>query len=957
MKTSRDRLARWAGSLTVLTLANTAYLAGFPSATVFYMANVLLHLVLGSALAVLLAILLAANKPFRKEFRSAWVLFFAALAAAACLAAAGNLRENRWLLWIHIATAAGAIAASLPPIWRRGGRAPEWRRFGIILTGSLLLALLVPAGGHLHRILHPNRADRIVNPLHVPLSMAEEGGGPHSPFFPAAAETDTGRIIPADFFMESEACGECHKDIYEQWKGSAHHFASFNNQFYRKSIEYMQEVIGTQPSKWCAGCHDHAMFFSGRFDEPVRNQIDTPEAQAGLACTSCHSIVRVNGSMGNGGFTIGYPPLHELASSRNRLVHGLDYFLTFLNPGPHRRTFMKPFMTGPDSAQFCAACHKVHLDVPVNNYRWLRGFNEYDNWQASGVSGQGARSFYYPEKPSNCADCHMPLVPSRDPGNKGGKVRSHRFPGANVAIPFVNRDQAQMQTVLEFLKSGFVTVDIFAVAPFDGAAGAAAADRVAAEAPRPMSSFAVGEEAEGSGPVVIREVSPLAAPIDRVSGEVQPGSTVRVDVVVRTRGVGHFFPGGTVDAFDVWLEFQTRDATGRIIAWSGRVSEDGRGPVDPAAHFYRSYQLDAAGSMIDKRNAWQTRSVLYVRLIPPGAADVAHYLLRIPEDAQGPLELSAKLHYRKFSYYYTRWAYAGTPKPNQDPSLLAADRNGLEYSFDPSDIPGNASGEIKGEIPDLPIVTLAEARSRLSLGGRTEWKQVAEKQDRERWNDWGIGLLLQGDLKGAQHAFRKVTEADPSYSDGWLNLGRALIQEGAPEAAREFVLEALRLNPDAGRTHFFKAMIEKADGDYDAALVSLAKAESLHPRDRVVLNQIARILFLKRRYGEALLTLERVCRIDPEDVQMHYTAMLCYRGLGDHEKAAAEEKLFRRFKAEEASQAITGRIRLLNPQDNNERQAIHDHDTAFQAPAAASAGEASGQYRREARPRASAGNP
>ena len=44
--------------------------------------------------------------------------------------------------------------------------------------------------------------------------------------------------------MDSETCGECHKDIYEQWKSSMHHFASFNNQFYRKSIEYMQSVVG-----------------------------------------------------------------------------------------------------------------------------------------------------------------------------------------------------------------------------------------------------------------------------------------------------------------------------------------------------------------------------------------------------------------------------------------------------------------------------------------------------------------------------------------------------------------------------------------------------------------------------------------------------------------------------------------------------------------------------------------
>ena len=94
---------------------------------------------------------------------------------------------------------------------------------------------------------------------------------------------------------------------------------------------------------------------------------------------------------------------------------------------------------------------------------------------------------------------------------------------------------------------------------------------------------------------------------------------------MRTRKIGHFFPGGTVDAFDVWLELQAKDADGRIIFWSGSVEDDGKGPVEPGAHFYRSYQLDGEGNPINKRNAWQARSVLYVRLIPPGAADVAHF--------------------------------------------------------------------------------------------------------------------------------------------------------------------------------------------------------------------------------------------------------------------------------------------------------------------------------------------
>ena len=55
---------------------------------------------------------------------------------------------------------------------------------------------------------------------------------------------------------------------------------------------------------------------------------------------------------------------------------------------------------------------------------------------------------------------------------------------------------------------------------------------------------------------------------------------------------------------------------------------------------------------------------------------------------------------------------------------------------------------------------------------------VLDKADRERWNDYGIGLLLQGDLKGAEAAFLKVTQMEPGYADGWVNVARARIQEG-----------------------------------------------------------------------------------------------------------------------------------------------------------------------------------
>jgi tetratricopeptide (TPR) repeat protein len=917
------KLGRCAGILLVLLLVNTAYIAAFASPTIFYMGNVVLHLALGVTLAIMLLW-------FIRRMPVPGSLFLVAALAGVYLAVRGNTTPHRWVLQAHIAVAALALLALVPYVIRHTGAG-----FRKAYMACLALLVVFPAAATLYRRSHPDPDDRIRNPTIVPVSMNEEGGGPGSPFFPSSAKTNVGGIIPSNFFMDSEACGRCHKDIYQQWKSSMHHFASFNNQFYRKSIEYMQSVVGTQPSKWCAGCHDHAVFFNGRFDRPIKEQIDTPEAQAGLSCTSCHAITHVSSSMGNAGFTVQYPPLHELLSSKNKLIQDADYFMTFLNPEPHRRTFMKPFMR-QDVPEFCSACHKVHLDAPVNQYRWFRGFNDYDNWQASGVSGQGARSFYYPRKSQNCADCHMPMVASNDPGNIGGQVHSHRFPGANTAVPYANQDQTQLQATEKFLTSGFISVDIFAVSPVNDH-GTAMVRRIG-EGPHAMTGFAVGEEAEQSGNAMIRDVGQLAAPIDHSGIHLEPGSTARVDVVVRTRKIGHFFPGGTVDAFDVWLELQGKDAGGRVIFWSGQVSDGGKGPVEPGAHFYRAFQIDGEGNMIDKRNAWQARSVLYVRLIPPGAADVAHYRVKVPKDAKGPLQFTAKLNYRKFSHYYTQFAYAGRPKPNQDPKLLSASFNSMAYSFDPHDIPQDVSGNIKGRIPDLPVTTVASAKASVPLGP-SAWTPVVRKEDRERWNDWGIGLLLQGDLKGAEYAFEKVTEAEPGYADGWLNVARALIQEGETEAAKPYVEQALKIDPKLGRIYFFKAMIQKADGKYDEALKSLDTTLGMYPRDRVALNQAARILFLQRKYAEAVKYLDRVCDVDPEDLQMHYTRMLCLRGLGDASGAGREQALFQRFKAEESAQAITAKPRLLSPENNNERQQIHDHESVpLPKPALAAAG-------------------
>src|SRR5208337_4945407 len=566
----------------------------------------------------------------------------------------------------------------------------------------------------------------------------------------------------------------------------------------------------------------------------------------------------------------------------------------------------------------------VHLDVPVNHYRWIRGFNEYDNWQASGVSGEGARSFYYPAKPQQCADCHMPLEPSNDMGNIGGKVHSHRFPAANTALPTANEDAAQLKATEDFLTSGALTVDIFALTPASAVlkTGAVAQHELA-------TTFAVGEEAESKitpSPSSNAAAGPVTAPLSRVQPAVRRGDTVRVDVVVRTKRVGHFFPGGTVDAYDTWLELKGVDDKGQTIFWSGMAEDNGQGPVEKGAHFYRSLQVDAHGNPINKRNAWATRAVVYVRLIPPGAADTVHFRMKIPEKTGSKITLTARLCYRKFAWWGTQFSFKGEPDPTQPESEVTPDCDDRKFVFTGSLQGVSAKHE---KVPDLPIEVVAHDQVVVDvLPANTpapKPKTQLAKDDWQRWNDYGIGLLLQGDLKAAQAAFEKVTEADPQNPDGWVNIGRAALQEGDVARARTVLEKALALSPDLARAHFFYAGVLRQEGNYDAAAQHLTKVLAQYPRDRVALNNLGRVLFLQRKYADAVKVLQQVLAVDPEDLQAHYNLMLCYNGLGDEKMSKEHQARYLRFKADEASQAITGPYRQLNPEDNNERQNIHEH--------------------------------
>src|SRR5436190_17494387 len=97
------RLPRIFTILLVILLLNTAYVAAFAEPTIFYLGNVLAHLVIGCVLAALAVKVLP--KPL-------WIGLGVSALLGIYLAAAGNTFNHSAVLWVHIVvSAAVAILA------------------------------------------------------------------------------------------------------------------------------------------------------------------------------------------------------------------------------------------------------------------------------------------------------------------------------------------------------------------------------------------------------------------------------------------------------------------------------------------------------------------------------------------------------------------------------------------------------------------------------------------------------------------------------------------------------------------------------------------------------------------------------------------------------------------------------------------------------------------------------
>ncbi len=855
----------------VLLVVNSIILLIFDRSTAFaYMTNVLLHVGLGVILVLPVMAFLTLHlmkMPFHLN-RTATVAGAATALSLGTLLATGfgivilgASYDGGWMLRAHIISAVVTVLAFVGHVslkkgaryhflewgdaWRTGFSNALRHPFGMTLAAGLAISFLL-------LLLPFTRTESV---------YVEEQTGDHD--LPAAqAVLAHPGFLEDDDLARSESCGQegCHPDVVAQWSESVHRFSSFNNPYYAKTVDLMLERSGSQPTRWCASCHDPVVLFSGGFgnEQPVDTTHWT--AHEGITCLSCHAVRGLRDLRGNGRYVIAKPDEYPFARASRDIPRYVHDKLILIKPEPHRDAMLRP--VHQDGA-FCGTCHKVGLPPEVNNYRWKRGQNEWDAWHASGTSGNTVRSFYLPDKTQTCVSCHMPLVPSDDRGNDDGLIRSHRFASANSALPHLNGHADQLREVEEALQDSIVTVDIFQVR--------------------------VGDRTYGPD-----------QPIPRL----QPGAAVEVDVVIRNRKVGHMLPGGTNDSNEMWLELRAESEDGDAVLASGLL--DTRGKVDSTAHFWGAVLVDRASQPIDKRNAQDWVSTAYSHTIAPGTAHMVHYRFTVP--AETPIvRLTATLRHRKFKWYYHNWVFRGYPADGQPDSLVSAAVDRRKWLLGDQDA------------PPIPIISLAIA-TRLA-GERVHTNRPLW----ERWNDSGIGFLVEGDTRAALLSFERVTDLASDNPEGPVNMARVFLSEGQLDRALESLREAEDRRPGYLKTAYFRGVYHQAVADYDEALADWMRVYEEYPVDRVLLRGIGRVHYLAGRYDEAIGWLDRVLQIDPEDLDALYNRMLALGAAGREEEFADARQKYLYHKEDEDAMAVTTPYKQANPTDNREAQPIHEH--------------------------------
>lgn len=333
-------------------------------------------------------------------------------------------------------------------------------------------------------------------------------------FSPSSFSGDS--FFSIDRFIEPETCGDCHSEIYSQWKtsmhGLAHHDPVYNAvaSSFLKGLTDKEEISEAES---CVKCHTPVGNVSGY---PLKTSDDmgrvAPIATKGIQCDYCHSAVKAVKMFNNG---IYLDPGHGEDNPGVKRGPSKDSESDF-----HESAFSE-FHTKSD---ICGTCHDVsHVSFGTKLE------TTYSEWKKSPYNSED------PEKRIDCQGCHMFQRPgvagtatTKRPKNKGKAaddgpdrehVFTHYFAGGNSVIPGLYGDSIKQRLATERLQNS---------------------------AELSMDTRELGKGVLG--------------------------------ITIKNSGAGHYLPTGLTDVRQMWLEVHITDEKGRELFKSGVPDKDGKIP-------------------------------------------------------------------------------------------------------------------------------------------------------------------------------------------------------------------------------------------------------------------------------------------------------------------------------------------------------------------------------------------
>ena len=414
----------------------------------------------------------------------------------------------------------------------------------------------------------------------------------------AAAKAEKGKEAPIpavdnetlSLYPTAAQCGECHKQIYDEWSSSQHAYASISPMFHAFEQKFQELTKGTVGT-FCVRCHQQVGTQLGENREKplwAMSQI----SREGVSCITCHRVKeqynKVNGERRVEPGKI-FDPVYgtgEKSVIKDIIADKETYSVKTSKDG-RGLDIHNGMMTNPQlsKSEFCVSCHQVAVNLGIKlEIVW-------DQYRDSPARKAGV----------SCQDCHMGKVPGKPEGyatapsavvggkeiNPGRKHADHRFigPGYSIAHPGIFPHNVKAQTItmkdwLEFdWRAGWGTPefeDKVAVGKAKVAFPKRWADALDREDARQildenLAKLDVRDK-------IRKQVMENGAQVDGPFIESDPkvGNTLAFSYNIKNVNSGHNLPSGSLGAQpQLWVNVALVDPDGKNVWESGYVDSNG----------------------------------------------------------------------------------------------------------------------------------------------------------------------------------------------------------------------------------------------------------------------------------------------------------------------------------------------------------------------------------------------